>query len=213
MIIAPSILNIKDDEYQTKLNEFSKSNIKMIHLDIMDGVFVPNKTDGEKMIQAANDFNFVIDVHLMVKDPSSYLMYYKNHHATFITFHYEAVDDVSFVIKQIKDLGLKAGISIKPNTSVDVLKPYLKDLDLVLIMSVEPGYGGQSFIESSISKLEFLDEERNKNHYSYVIEIDGGINLEIAKRIKPYNPDILVMGTYLLKQDNVLDIVNEVSSL
>lgn len=213
MQIAPSILNLERDNYDPKLNDFLNAGIKILHLDIMDGIFVPNNTLDKDMLNTANKYPFILDSHLMVKDPLSYLEEYKNNGTTYFTFHYEAVDDVKETIAKIKEAGLKVGISIKPNTKVDVLDKYLSNLDLILIMSVEPGFGGQKFMDSAIDKIKYLNDLRSEKGYKYLIEIDGGINLDIARTLSKVHPDILVMGTYLLKVDNVKEIVDEVNKL
>lgn len=208
MKVSVSILSssIKASDITKKLD---MSLADYIHLDIMDGKFVENKTwtfsEVKKIISYSN---LPLDVHLMVKDPLKYLEDYALLNTSYFTFHYEAVSDISKTINKIKDYGLKVGVSICPDTSIDVLFPYLKDIDQVLVMSVVPGKSGQSFIDSSLSKIRDLKAEIEKNNYKTIISVDGGINNETGVFCKESGADMLVSASYIHK-----DIINNVKIL
>ena len=162
------------------------------------GIFVPNKTwKYEEIKSYLSDTKKPKDIHLMVNNPKKYIKQYISLKPEIITFHYEATNNPLELIKYIQKYNIKAGISIKPNTKVEVLKDILKYVDLVLVMSVEPGAGGQSYIENSTNKINELKELKEKNNYNYLIEVDGGIN-DITKE-KAKNTDILVVGSFITK--------------
>ena len=214
MILAPSILTVKEEERNSILTELSNLGIIYLHLDIMDGKFVPNTTPGVGMLKKINKFDFVFDTHLMVEDPINYIDKFYNAGSDIITFHYEAVKEVLPLIRKIKSLGIKCGVSIKPGTSPEVLLPYLKELDQILIMSVEPGFGGQKFMESSLDKIKYLDELRNKNdEYNYLIEVDGGINLNNVEMVRNAGCNVVVMGTALINSNDKKNVIDKVDSL
>lgn len=193
-MISITLLNIRDNE--EKIKEVYTLNPDYIHVDVMDGEFVSNKVDFLELPKT----NIPKDVHLMVYDIKKYVDYYSKYHPEYITFHLEATDNIEEMINYIKNLNIKVGISINPETPVECLLPYLEKIDLVLIMSVVPGRGGQKFISSSSSKIEELDKIRKRNHYHYVIEVDGGVNNETKVLCK--NADMLVVGSYLTMSDN-----------
>lgn len=191
MSISTSILSIKDN-LKDSLKILDNSKTSFIHLDIMDGVFVSNENHYEDL-SLFKDISKPFDVHLMVNDVYSYIDYYASLNPEYITFHYEAVSDPYLVIDYIKSYGIKAGVSIKPDTLISDLEPILGMVDLVLIMSVAPGSGGQKFIESSILKINELKKIRDKS-YKFVIEVDGGINDD---NIKEIDADIVVVGSFI----------------
>ena len=198
MKLSVSILGIKDDI--EKIREIEKIRADYIHLDIMDGEFVSNK------VAMFANYNKTLDIHLMVNDVKEYIDKYKLLNPEYLTFHYEVVDNPKEIIDYIHSLGIKAGISIIPITPVDSIIPYLKDIDLVLIMSVVPGKGGQTYIESSTDKINKLYEL--KQQYNYQIEVDGGINNETIKYVK--NADIVVVGSYITKSENYSEKIDEI---
>ncbi len=191
------------------VKELNKSNADYIHLDIMDGKFVPNKTwtygEIKKIISYSNK---KLDVHFMVLNPEKYLEDYALLNTEYFTFHYECIKDIEKMINLVKSYGLKVGISIKPNTNVKVLFPYLKDIDLVLIMSVEPGKSGQEFIDSSLERINELKSEIIRQNSNTLIEADGGINEETGLLCKNSGVDILVSASYIHK-----DIINNIKTL
>ena len=196
-MLSVSILGIKEN-IKENIETLDKLNIDYFHIDIMDGIFVPNKTwKYEEIKSYLSDTKKPKDIHLMVNNPKKYIKQYISLKPEIITFHYEATNNPLELIKYIQKYNIKAGISIKPNTKVEVLKDILKYVDLVLVMSVEPGAGGQSYIENSTNKINELKELKEKNDYNYLIEVDGGIN-DITKE-KAKNTDILVVGSFITK--------------
>lgn len=199
MEISASFLDIKEPK-NLEVTKLSKLDVDYIHLDVMDGIFVKNKTyNYDEFYNIVKDSVKPYDIHLMVSDVKKYIDEFSKLKPEYITFHYEAVIDALSTIKYIHDLGLKVGISIKPNTSVKKLEGILKYVDLVLVMSVEPGMGGQTFIKDSIKKIDELYNIRKDNDLKYLIEVDGGINDETIKLCK--NANICVVGSYITKQD------------
>ena len=214
MILAPSILTVKEEERNSVLTELSNLGIVYLHLDIMDGKFVPNTTEGVGMLKKINKFDFVFDTHLMVEDPINYIDKFYKAGSDIITFHFEAVKDVLPLIRKIHSLGIKCGISIKPTTNPEVLLPYLKDIDQILIMSVEPGFGGQKFMDSALDKIKYFDDLRNNcDDYNYLIEVDGGINLNNVEMIRRAGANVVVMGTALINSESKKEVIDMVDSL
>lgn len=193
MKIAVSFLSIKDN-IKEEVNKLDKLDIDYIHVDVMDNIFVPNKTmdiDGFKNI--LDGTLKPKDVHIMVSDVKKYVDDFSMLNPEYITYHYETNINHMEMINYIKSKGIKVGLSIKPNTKVEEIKELLPYIDLVLVMSVEPGEGGQIFLESAVDKVNSLYEL--KKDYNYVIEVDGGINLETSKLVS--NANILVVGSYI----------------
>lgn len=209
MKLSLSILNVDYSNIEKHLNPlFDK--LDYVHLDVMDGVFVPNLSFGPELIKSVRKLtDKPFDTHLMIVNPDKYIKEYVDAGSDIITFHYEASSDVMRTIKLIKSYGVKAGISIKPNTPVSEIEKYLPYLDLVLIMSVEPGFGGQKFMPSAIEKVKRLKELKDENNYSYLINIDGGINGETIKFVRDYL-DLVVVGSYILKSDNCEKAVDSI---
>ena len=202
MIVALSILNIPVEDRHSKINEFMQVENNWIHFDVMDGEFVENKTFKYEVVKDVGTYcNFFKDVHLMTYNPREFIKQYKEAGSDQITFHYESVDETEIIpiIEEIKSSGMKAGISIKPSTDVKKIDKYLPLLDLVLVMSVEPGKGGQKFMEDSLSKIEYLAKRQDNNHY--LISVDGGINNETSKLVKEAGANVIVVGTYLTKTE------------
>lgn len=208
VVVAPSILGVPYEKAPYVIKDLIDLGADIIHFDVMDGKFVPNSSfpiEEYIYIKSKVDSSIIFDVHLMVENVLENILLYIENKANIITFHYEAVnkDDIKDLINLIHKSNIKAGISIKPNTDISVLDEYLKDLDLVLVMSVEPGAGGQKFNESMLSKVEYLNDKRIKNSYNYVIEIDGGINQDTGKQSVQKGVDYLVAGSYILKSENM----------
>ena len=168
MIVSPSILAADFNNLDKEMKKVNDSSCEWVHLDVMDGKFVPNITFDEKLVKSLRPIsNKVFDVHLMIVNPEEYLMKYYEAGADYVTFHYEACDNILEVLKEIKSKNLKVGLSIKPGTMVSVLDEYLPYLDLILVMSVEPGKGGQKFMDSCLDKIAYLVQKREENNYNY----------------------------------------------
>lgn len=207
MLLGASILNIDNN----RLNELYMSDIDYVHVDVMDGEFVTSTTDLFYRVKdklASNQKN--IDVHLMVKDIKKYVDEYKELSPSFIIFHYEACLNHLEIINYIKSLNIKVGLAISPGTPVDSILSFLDVIDLVLVMSVQPGKGGQEFIESTISKIKRLAFIRELNNLKFKIEVDGGINDTNVNKLE--NVDYVVSGSYITKSDNFSDKIVRIKS-
>lgn len=214
MLISPSILSVKKEDYLKVFKTFTDNGVTMIHLDVMDGKFVPNTTyDANEVEKINKQTNTILDTHLMINTPEDEIMSYILAGSDIITFHYEACKNIKETIKLIKDHGVKCGISVKPNTNINVLDPYLKDLDLVLVMSVEPGFGGQKFMPSALDKIKYLKDIKDKHNFHYLIEVDGGINVVTAKLVKDAGCDVIVVGTYLMNSENFHECYEELKRI
>lgn len=200
MKISVSFLSIKND-LKENIEKLDKTTIDYLHLDIMDGKFVNNTTYNiDEIIYLLKNTIKPKDVHLMVSDVLKYIDDFKSINPEYITFHLEAVSNPNKIITYLKENKIKVGLALKPKTKVETILPYLSQIDLVLVMSVEPGYGGQKFISDIIPKIELLKELKAQNNYNYVIEVDGGINIETIKQIKEV--DIVVVGSYITDSED-----------
>lgn len=200
MKISASFLSIKDN-LEENIKILDQTSIDYLHLDIMDGKFVENKTWSFRTIKKLlKNTTKNKDVHLMVSDIKKYVKKYIKLKPEIITFHIEAIDNPFEIIKTIKESGIKVGLSIKPNTSVDAIMDYLPYIDIVLVMSVEPGKGGQKFISSVTDKINILNKLREDNNFNYLIEVDGGINESTIKLVDTV--DIAVVGSFITNGDN-----------
>ena len=203
--IAPSILSSDFSKLGEVLQALNTSGADMVHVDVMDGHFVPNITFGPPVIKKIRQYSSLpFDVHLMIAPVHKYIKDFADAGADIITIHPEATEDLPASIKLIKSLGKKAGVSLNPETPVDKVLPVLNSIDLVLIMSVNPGFGGQSFISKVLPKVQHLRKVIDENKLSVEIEIDGGIDFVTGKLAKEAGVDILVSGTTLFKDENNL---------
>ena len=206
-MVAPSILSADFNKLGEEIKLVESLGAEFLHFDVMDGHFVPNISFGVPVLRSiAHSHKMVNDVHIMISDPLKYAPIFIKNGAEILTFHYEACADaheVHEIIHLIHELGARAGLSIKPNTDVHVLDQFLNHLDLVLVMSVEPGFGGQSFMENALYKISYLRERIDKLGYNCLIEVDGGINGETASLCKKAGVDVLVAGSYLFGQKDI----------
>ena len=206
VIISPSILGADFMNFDTEVQKMKNTGIKWMHFDVMDGHFVKNTSLGDLFLERVKDQNdFVKDVHIMIENPLAAVEKYAKNGADYLTFHYEACKDdaeVFEVIDKIHEYGMKAGVSIKPGTAVEKIYPFLHSLDLVLIMSVEPGMGGQKFIDLSLNKISALRDKIDEEKVSVLISVDGGINDITGPDCRKVGVDILVAGQYLFGRDD-----------
>lgn len=206
-MVAPSILSADFNKLGEEIKLVESLGAEFLHFDVMDGHFVPNISFGVPVLKSiAHSHKMVNDVHIMISDPLKYAPIFIKNGAEILTFHYEACADaheVHEIIHLIHELGARAGLSIKPGTDVHVLDQFLNHLDLVLVMSVEPGFGGQSFMENALDKISYLRERIDKLGYNCLIEVDGGINEETASLCKKAGVDVLVAGSYLFGQKDI----------
>lgn len=204
MLIAPSVLSFHYDKFKEELDILNK-NVEYIHFDVMDGHFVPNLSFGPYILtQFRKNSDLFMDVHLMVDDPAYYSDVFIKAGADGITFHFESFNDIAScvnLINSIKSKYIKVGISIKPNTPVEAIAPLLEMVDLVLVMSVEPGFGGQEFMPNAYEKIKELVDYRNFNRYHYIIQVDGGVNDKNARELIEAGADCLVAGSFIFKGD------------
>lgn len=206
--ISPSILSCDFANMKEDIKTITNF-VEYLHIDVMDGVFVNNISIGIPVVKALRPhFDVAFDTHLMIVNPERYIKQFAEAGSDIITFHLEATSDSHHVIDLIHSYNVKAGISIKPKTNVEELIPYLDKVELILIMSVEPGFGGQKFDPSALEKISWLKNMKEEKGYTYEIEVDGGINGDTGKLCKDSGVDVLVSGSYIFNKDNREEAIN-----
>lgn len=208
--LSPSILSADFSNLKKELNDVETAGSQYIHMDVMDGVFVPNITFGAPVIEKLRAVsNMVFDVHLMIIEPIRYIKEFADAGADIITFHVEACKNCREVIEEIKKYGIKVAITLKPKTDIKEIIPYLNLIDMVLVMTVEPGFGGQKFIQSSLAKIESLYEFKNENNLNFDIEVDGGVNLENVRSIINAGANVIVAGSSVFGKNSSAEKAKE----
>jgi ribulose-phosphate 3-epimerase len=210
MIVAPSFLTA--DMHNLAAELASVATAPWLHFDVMDGRFVPAVTYDDRLVKTVRSYSDrFFDCHLMTRDPVSAFAAYAEAGADSVTFHAEAVADIPAAIAQLRELGLRAGVSVKPDTPVETLTAHLPDLDLVLVMSVEPGRGGQRFLPAALDKIAWLAAFRAERGLSFLIQVDGGINAETAEAVRKAGADVIVVGSYLFRRSDRETTIRELA--
>lgn len=214
MYIAPSMLACDFSDIKNEVIKISNAKADMIHLDVMDGHFVPNISFGPDIIKSMKNFtNIFFDTHLMITNPLRYIEDYANAGSDNITFHIECEDDINKTIEKINSYGLKASLALKPKTNIEQVYPFLNKLYMVLIMTVEPGFGGQKFMQDMMRKVEILKKKIKENNLNTLIEVDGGINKDTIKIASSAGVDVCVAGTSVFKSSDITKTIEKFKKL
>ncbi len=214
LIISPSMLAADFANLQRDTELINSSMADWFHIDVMDGVFVPNISYGFPVLESIKKYaTKPLDVHLMIVNPEKYISDFAKAGAEIITVHFEACPHIHRTLQQIKDAGCKAGVAVNPGTTIDILDAILPDCDLILLMSVNPGFGGQKFIENTIQKTQNLRSKLNALGSNAIIEIDGGVNLETGKKLRDAGADALVAGSFVFNNPYPLEVIQELKNL
>jgi len=213
-LISPSLLAADFMNLKADIDMVNNSDADWFHLDIMDGVFVPNISYGLPLVsQISKIATKPLDVHLMIVDPDRYIEAFKKAGSDILTVHYEACTHLHRTVQNIHSHGMKAGVSLNPHTPVSVLEDIIQDIDLVLLMSVNPGFGGQSFIENTYTKIKKLKALIAEKNTDVIIEIDGGVNLETGKKLVEAGADALVAGSFVFNSENPTNTIADLKKL
>lgn len=213
-IIAPSVLSANFANLQADFEMLNASEAAFIHIDVMDGVFVPNISFGFPVIQAMRKLSAkTFDVHLMIVEPDKYIDTFKAAGADILSVHLEASTHLHRTIQKIHSTGMKAGVAINPHTSINLLEDTIADIDLVCVMSVNPGFGGQQFIENTYDKISRLKELILRKKSNALIEIDGGVSIQNAKKLLDNGADILVAGNAVFNAENPIDMIAQLKNV
>lgn len=211
IVISASFLACDFSNLTKEIDRAESSGVDWIHYDVMDGVFVKNISFGEPVLKSISPIiNLPIDAHLMIVDPIRYIDNYADLGVRGITFHYEAASDIQAVIDKIRSRGLKVGMAIKPETTVKQILPYIHELDMVLVMTVEPGFGGQVFMPETLDKVREVREYIDKRGLDVRVQVDGGINRDTAQLVKEAGADVLVSGSYIFGAQDINEAVNSI---
>ncbi len=214
MILAPSILAADFANLQRDVEMVNRSQADWFHIDIMDGVFVPNISYGMPVLEAIGRYaQKPLDVHLMIIDPDRYISTFKKLGSEILTVHYEACTHLHRTVQAIKNETMKAGVALNPHTPISVLEDIIQDIDLVLIMSVNPGFGGQSFIENTYKKIRQVKEMILKNHSKALIEVDGGVSNKNARQLIEAGADALVAGSFVFNSENPIETIEKLKNI